>query len=142
MGVYPNEELYSAGKSYHKRCAKCSTCARQLHFNSIYDGADKDIYCKGCYARKFGTAGFRGIVSNCWTDESSSAASRPSSQMKIVTSDDDSLACIRCRGKVFDAEKITGSHGLFHRSCYSCAECSKTLEPASGFDAPNREVYC
>ena len=45
--VYPNEELYSAGRSYHKRCAKCATCERQLDFNSIYDGADKDIYCKG-----------------------------------------------------------------------------------------------
>ena len=65
-----------------------------------------------------------------WTDENSSVASRPTSQMKIVTSDEDSLACIRwqltrkqiwlfcsirCRGKVFDAEKIFGSHGLFHR---------------------------
>ena len=45
--VYPNEELYSAGSSYHKRCAKCATCERQLDFNSIYDGSDKDIYCKG-----------------------------------------------------------------------------------------------
>ena len=45
--VYPNEELYSAGNSYHRRCAKCATCERQLDFNSIYDGSDKDIYCKG-----------------------------------------------------------------------------------------------
>ena len=27
-------------------------------------------------------------------------------------------------------------------SCYNCAECSKSLEPGSGFDAPNREVFC
>merc|ERR1719244_1954224 len=31
--VYPKEELYSNGRSYHKRCAKCATCARQLDFN-------------------------------------------------------------------------------------------------------------
>ena len=61
--VYPTEELYSGGSSYHKSCAKCANCARQLTFNSIYDGPDRDIYCKGCYARKFATAGFRGISS-------------------------------------------------------------------------------
>ena len=62
--VYPNEELYSGGHYYHKgQCFKCSMCARQLDFNSIYDGADREIYCKGCYGRKFGTSGFRGIMS-------------------------------------------------------------------------------
>ena len=61
--VYPNEELYSGGHYYHKNCSKCLTCARKLDFNSIYDGSDKEIYCKGCYGRKFGTAGFRGIIS-------------------------------------------------------------------------------
>ena len=61
--VYKTEEFCSGGQSYHRGCAKCATCARQLDFNSVYDGADKDIYCKGCYGRKFGTAGFRGIIS-------------------------------------------------------------------------------
>ena len=61
--VYPTEEVYSGGRSYHRSCAKCATCVRQLDFNSIYDGEDGDIYCKGCYARKFGTAGFRGTSS-------------------------------------------------------------------------------
>jgi len=140
--VYPNEELYSAGRSYHKKCAKCASCARQLDFNTIFDGSDKDIYCKGCYGRKFGTGGFRGILSSSWTDETSSLAARPCSGMKIISTDDDKLACIRCRGKVFEAEKVVASHGMFHRSCYSCADCNKALEAGRGCDAPNREVYC
>ena len=39
--VYPNEELYSNGRSYHKRCAKCASCKRKLDFNTIFDGSDK-----------------------------------------------------------------------------------------------------
>ena len=109
--VYPNEELYSAGQSYHKKCAKCASCARQLDFNTIYDGSDRDIYCKGCYSRKFGTAGFRGILSrfaffcesnfhflkycSAWTDETSSIGSLTCSEIKMITTDDDKLACIR-----------------------------------------------
>ena len=27
-------------------------------------------------------------------------------------------------------------------SCYNCAECNKSLEPGSGFNAPNREIFC
>ena len=61
--VYKQEELCSGGRAYHRACAKCSTCARQLDFTSICGGADKELYCKGCYGRKFGTAGFRGIIS-------------------------------------------------------------------------------
>ena len=29
-----------------------------------------NILCSGCYARLFGTAGYRGTQSNVWTDES------------------------------------------------------------------------
>ena len=98
------------------------------------------------------------VTVSSWTDENSSVAS-PSAvaQTKILPSDDESLACVRlgsmtipqgltkffrCGGKVYDAEKLTGSNGIFHRSCYNCAECSKILEPGSGFHAPSREVYC
>ena len=61
--VYKNEELTFGGRAYHRACAKCATCARQLDCTSTYQGADKELYCKGCYGRKFGTAGFRGIIS-------------------------------------------------------------------------------
>ncbi len=55
--VFKAEEIYSAGKSYHRKCATCITCAKKLDFNTIYDGGDGDIYCKSCYSRKFAPAG-------------------------------------------------------------------------------------
>ncbi len=55
--VFKAEEVYSAGKSYHKKCATCAACAKKLDFNTIYDGEDGDIYCKSCYSRKFAPAG-------------------------------------------------------------------------------------
>ena len=39
--VYTNEELSSNGRLYHKMCAKCKDCSRQLEFNTVYDGKDK-----------------------------------------------------------------------------------------------------
>ena len=39
--VYANEELSSNGRLYHKMCAKCKDCSRQLEFNTVYDGKDK-----------------------------------------------------------------------------------------------------
>lgn len=62
--------------------------------------------------------------------------------MKIFETENELIACVRCKGKVFDAEKVSTTSGLFHKSCYNCAACSKTLEMGSGNQAPNKEVLC
>jgi hypothetical protein len=67
-GVFSAEELYSGGKSYHKKCATCKTCEQQLTFNTVYDGSDGNIYCKFCYHRKFAPAGYRGAGCADWVD--------------------------------------------------------------------------
>ena len=41
LKVYANEEVSSKGRLYHKMCAKCKGCSRQLDFNTLYDGKDK-----------------------------------------------------------------------------------------------------
>jgi cysteine/glycine-rich protein len=44
---------------------------------------------------------------------------------------------------VFDAEKVISSNGLFHRTCYSCADCAVALDATRACEyAANREVYC
>ena len=78
--MFKAEELYSHGKSYHKKCATCASCAKQLDFNTVYDGEDKDIYCKNCYSRKFAPAGYRGTGCSDWVDAESSNALRHSYQ--------------------------------------------------------------
>ena len=48
------------GKVYHKKCAHCAICEKPLNSMTLCNGKDGDIYCKSCYARKFGAPGYRG----------------------------------------------------------------------------------
>ena len=41
-------------------------------------GKDGDIYCKSCYARKYGAPGYRGAGVGDWTDAGSAETLRPS----------------------------------------------------------------
>ena len=45
--VFSAEEIHSGGKSYHKKCATCHTCEKQLTFNTVFDGEDKVTNSKG-----------------------------------------------------------------------------------------------
>ena len=78
--VFKAEEIRSRKKSYHKKCASCAACAKQLDHNGVYDGTDGDIYCKNCYARKFAPAGYRGTGCADWVDTDSNSALRHSYQ--------------------------------------------------------------
>ena len=42
--------------------------------------------------------------------------------------------------QVFDAEKVIAHHGLFHKTCYKCADCQVPLDSTRACDAPNKEV--
>ena len=67
--------------------------------------------------------------------------------------------CVRCHGKVFDLEKIVAGRSklLFHKSCFNCSECKKSLnksssdstkiyafEPPEAFakELPAGSIYC
>jgi len=74
--VFNNEEVASKGKSYHKKCATCLACEKQLTFNTLYDGDDGEIYCKFCYYRKFAPVGYRGAGAVSWVDADTGNALR------------------------------------------------------------------
>lgn len=56
--VYEAEKLIAAGRDWHKRCFTCSVCNRHLDSTTVNDGPDGDIYCRTCYASKFGMKGY------------------------------------------------------------------------------------
>ena len=39
--VFKAEEIASGGRSYHKKCATCFACEKQLTFNTVFDGDDR-----------------------------------------------------------------------------------------------------
>ena len=43
---------------------------------------------------------------------------------------------------MFDAERIISAHGMFHKTCFKCADCQVSLDSTKANDAPNKEVYC
>ena len=78
--VFHNERvLTSGGRVYHKKCSTCATCEKNIGSKDIYCGKDQDIYCKSCYARKFGAPGYRGAGAGDWTDAQSAETLRPTS---------------------------------------------------------------
>ena len=43
---------------WHKTCFNCKECKRVLDSVLACDGPDRDVYCKLCYAKKFGPKGY------------------------------------------------------------------------------------
>jgi len=58
--VFHAEQVKQNNRSYHKRCATCNNCQKPLSSVDLCTGKDNEIYCKSCYARKFGAPGYRG----------------------------------------------------------------------------------
>ena len=53
--VFHAEVILAKGKGFHKTCATCLTCNKNLDSLSLNTGPDGDIYCKGCHENHFGS---------------------------------------------------------------------------------------
>lgn len=56
--VFAAEQMLAKGTTWHKRCFSCAECHRPLDSVLACDGPDKEIHCRGCYAKLFGPKGF------------------------------------------------------------------------------------
>lgn len=50
--------------------------------------------------------------------------------------------CPRCGGAVFAAESALSKGREWHRKCFKCRDCTKTLDSIIACDGPDKEVYC
>lgn len=55
--VYAAEERVAGGKKWHKQCFKCELCNKFLDSTNANE-RDDQLFCKVCYARKFGPKGY------------------------------------------------------------------------------------
>eukprot|EP00126_Sphaerothecum_destruens_P007047 Sdes_comp19657_c0_seq8m11481 len=55
--VYMAEKIAAAGHSWHKGCFRCALCGKTLDSVTVTD-RDREIFCKACYAHKFGPKGY------------------------------------------------------------------------------------
>ncbi|KAB7507026.1 Muscle LIM protein Mlp84B [Armadillidium nasatum] len=149
--VFTAEEMLSRGNRWHKRCFSCCDCHRPLDSMVLCDGPDSEIYCKLCYAKKFGPKGY-GFASGqggvlfpeSLQGEGESLQVIGNAPIYLTQKDirrvpakEGQARCPRCGGAVFQAESME-----WHKQCYSCVECHKPLDSMIGCDAPDGEIYC
>ncbi len=82
------------------------------------------VYCRVCYLKNFGPGG-----KNKYGDKT-----------HFEAEDADPDACLRCHGKVFEAEKLVAKAGVIHKYCLSCNDCKCNLDASSFFNGADGEV--
>ncbi|XP_066600576.1 muscle LIM protein Mlp84B [Prorops nasuta] len=144
--VYAAEQMLARGKPWHKECFKCGCCSKRLDSVNCCEGPDKDIYCKVCYGKKFGPKGYGygqgggALQSDCYAN--GDAAPRTTVVDTAIIKAPPGKGCPRCGGVVFAAEQVLAKGREWHRKCYKCRDCTKTLDSIIACDGPDKDVYC
>ncbi|KAK9299544.1 hypothetical protein QLX08_007455 [Tetragonisca angustula] len=144
--VYAAEQMLARGRQWHKECFKCANCSKRLDSVNCCEGPDKDIYCKVCYGKRFGPKGYGygqgggALQSDCYAN--GDAAPRTTVVDTAIIKAPPGKGCPRCGGVVFAAEQVLAKGREWHRKCYKCRDCSKTLDSIIACDGPDKDVYC
>ncbi|XP_014253564.1 muscle LIM protein Mlp84B-like isoform X2 [Cimex lectularius] len=145
--VYAAEQMLARGRGWHRSCFFCIRCKRTLDSLEHCDGPDKEVYCRLCYAKKFGPrgVGFGGsaIGLTCdINDNSEVSAPRTTVLDTARIKAPPGQGCPRCGGSVFAAEQVLAKGSEWHRKCFKCKDCNKTLDSIIACDGPDKDVYC
>ncbi|KAG5897031.1 hypothetical protein JTB14_021753 [Gonioctena quinquepunctata] len=127
--VYAAEQMLARGRAFHKTCFKCGDCFKSLDSTNVTEGPDKDIYCKVCYGKN-----------DCFSvsDQAPKTTVIDTTSIKAKPGQ----GCPRCGGVVFAAEEVLAKGRQWHRKCFKCKDCTKTLDSINACDGPDSDVYC
>ncbi|XP_055838862.1 muscle LIM protein Mlp84B-like isoform X6 [Episyrphus balteatus] len=148
--VYAAEQMLARGRQWHKECFKCGTCSKGLDSVNCCEAPDKNIYCKSCYAKKFGPKGYGygqgggALQSECYSNgEDQISAQRPFAAPSTTSiKAPEGEGCPRCGGMVFAAEQQLSKGKMWHQKCFNCAECHRPLDSMLACDGPDQEIHC
>jgi hypothetical protein len=144
--VYAAEQMLARGRQWHKSCFKCGECAKRLDSVNCCEGPDKDIYCNVCYGKKFGPKGYGygqgggALQSDCFANGDAAPRIRATDTAAIQAKP--GQGCPRCGGVVYAAEQVLAKSREWHRKCFKCKDCTKTLDSIIACDGPDKDVYC
>merc|ERR1719244_1164533 len=124
--VFEAEKMTTKRGLYHKKCFACIKCKTQLGYYGAIEGPDDDIYCTVCYKKHWGPGG----------------KNKYGEKTPFPTEETDEDCCVRCKGKVFEAERINAKAGPYHKYCLSCFECNGTLDASTFLNGPDTEIFC
>ncbi|KAJ0001794.1 hypothetical protein NQD34_001590 [Periophthalmus magnuspinnatus] len=149
--VYHAEEIQCNGRSFHKTCFICLSCRKALDSHTVA-AHESEVYCKSCYGKKYGPKGYGygqgagALSSDPQNHESSQQQSKPKpsssgGNSKFSQKFGSSDRCSRCSKAVYAAEKVMGGGKPWHKTCFRCALCGKSLESTTVTDKDG-EIYC
>uniref|UniRef100_A0A8C3LPV3 Cysteine and glycine-rich protein 2 n=3 Tax=Neognathae TaxID=8825 RepID=A0A8C3LPV3_CHRPC len=116
---------------------------------------DAEVYCKSCYGKKYGPKGY-GYGQGAGTlnmdrgerlgikPESTPSPHRPTTNpntSKFAQKFGGAEKCSRCGDSVYAAEKVIGAGKPWHKNCFRCAKCGKSLESTT-LTEKEGEIYC
>ncbi|KYO47801.1 cysteine and glycine-rich protein 2 [Alligator mississippiensis] len=152
--VYHAEEVQCDGRSFHRCCFLCMVCRKNLDSTTVAIH-DAEVYCKSCYGKKYGPKGYgygqgagtlnmdRGERLGIKPDNTPSPH-RPTTNpntSKFAQKFGGSEKCSRCGDSVYAAEKVIGAGKPWHKNCFRCAKCGKSLESTT-LTEKEGEIYC
>ncbi|XP_030271126.1 cysteine and glycine-rich protein 3 [Sparus aurata] len=152
--AYHAEEIQCNGRSFHKTCFICMSCRKGLDSTTVA-AHESEIYCKSCYGKKYGPKGYgygqgAGALSSDPPGENADLqpqSSKPQPAASNATASKfsqkfgSSDRCPRCSKAVYAAEKVMGAGKPWHKTCFRCALCGKSLESTTVTDKDG-EIYC
>nr|XP_028591602.1 cysteine and glycine-rich protein 1 [Podarcis muralis] len=114
----------------------------------------EEIYCKSCYGKKYGPKGY-GFGQGAGTlsmDRGEGLGIKPEQPQphqptnnpnasKMAQKVGGADGCPRCGQAVYAAEKVVGAGKSWHKACFRCAKCGKSLESTTLADKDG-EIYC
>ncbi|XP_041074585.1 cysteine and glycine-rich protein 3-like [Polyodon spathula] len=151
--VYHAEEMQCNGHSFHKTCFICMVCRKGLDSTTVA-AHESEIYCKTCYGKKYGPKGYgygqgAGALSSdtgeqLGIEQQETKLHRPatnSNSNKFAQKFVGAEKCSRCSRSVYAAERMMGGGKPWHKTCFRCALCGKSLESTTVTDKDG-EIYC
>ncbi|XP_031572281.1 cysteine and glycine-rich protein 3-like [Actinia tenebrosa] len=144
--VYQAESISMAGKEWHRRCFSCADakCRKKLESTTCCDAQD-EIWCKSCYAKRFGPKGYGyGLGAGALRltkGHSGEINQAPKIFLPTEKGDFKEGSCHKCGHPVFEAEKMNCSSQVYHKQCFSCFECGIQLESTTVNDH-EYGIYC
>uniref|UniRef100_A0A1B6JUH0 LIM zinc-binding domain-containing protein n=2 Tax=Homalodisca liturata TaxID=320908 RepID=A0A1B6JUH0_9HEMI len=141
--VFAAEQQLAKGTMWHKKCFNCCQCHRPLDSMLACDGPDKEIYCRACYGKNFGPKGFGyGHAPTLVSTNGESTIQYPDGKPFGGSKASDGKGCSRCGFPVYAAEQMISKNRIWHKRCFSCVECRRSLDSTNLNDAPDQEIYC
>ncbi|KAL8221594.1 UNVERIFIED_CONTAM: Cysteine and glycine-rich protein 2 [Gekko kuhli] len=148
-----SQKRHSEHECSSKHVHEHVVCRKNLDSTTvaIHDG---EVYCKSCYGKKYGPKGYgygqgagtlnmdRGERLGIRHDNAPShrPATSPNTS-KFAQKFGGAEKCSRCGDSVYAAEKVIGAGKPWHKNCFRCAKCGKSLESTT-LTEKEGEIYC